>query len=506
MTSNPLVLILVLGLLVLVLLGALVMVRRRRTTKSTAPKKQKSGKRPAKKKVAAAPKKSASPKKVAARTSGPAPAAAAANSAPPAQSLASQPLAATDIGTGDKIRILVVDDNPDTRGHVSRLLYFEDDIEVIAQATNGRQGIEMAAELKPHIVLMDINMPDVDGIEATQEMSVKAPFSQVIIMTVQAEQYYMKQAMAAGARDFQPKPFTSEELVSCVRRVYNFGRPIYEQLAAAEQAEIRQEAKAKIEAAKKKVGTPVIAVYSPKGGIGASTVAANLAVALQRAAGDVVLMDADFQFGDVLVHLNTRPTRTVADVIHEEGLDLELLGDVILPHSSGLRLLLGPPQPELADAITPEMVARMITHLRDQYGLVLIDTSSKLDDRIMAVLENVDYILLLTSPELPAIKSAKLFLELCDQLQFDRDKIWVTINSANQSGGVPPSKIEKILKLDWTYRVPYDPRVLPAVNRGIVLTQQEPNSPMAQAIIQIADEINRKFVQPHRAEPVPEQI
>ena len=66
----------------------------------------------------------------------------------------------------------------------------------------------MAVELKPHIVLMDINMPDMDGITATQKMGLQIPFSQVIIMSVQSDQHYMKQAMAAGARDFQPKPFS----------------------------------------------------------------------------------------------------------------------------------------------------------------------------------------------------------------------------------------------------------------------------------------------------------
>jgi CheY-like chemotaxis protein len=120
--------------------------------------------------------------------------------------------------TTDKIRILIVDDNPGTRDNVTRLLYFEDDMEVIGQAVNGREGIEMTVELKPHIVLMDINMPDMDGITATKEMGVDAPYSQVIIMSVQSDQHYMKQAMAAGARDFQPKPFTSDELVNCVRR------------------------------------------------------------------------------------------------------------------------------------------------------------------------------------------------------------------------------------------------------------------------------------------------
>jgi pilus assembly protein CpaE len=71
-------------------------------------------------------------------------------------------------------------------------------------------------------------------------MSLVAPFSQVIIMSVQAEQHYMKQAMAAGARDFQPKPFTAEELVSCIRRVYRIGMPVYRQLEAAEHSQAQQ--------------------------------------------------------------------------------------------------------------------------------------------------------------------------------------------------------------------------------------------------------------------------
>ena len=94
----------------------------------------------------------------------------------------------------------------------------------------------MAIELKPHIVLMDINMPDMDGITATQKMSLQSPFSQVVIMSVQNDQHYMKRAMAAGARDFQAKPFTSEELVGCVRRVYNLGLRTYQQFEAAEHA------------------------------------------------------------------------------------------------------------------------------------------------------------------------------------------------------------------------------------------------------------------------------
>jgi pilus assembly protein CpaE len=408
-----------------------------------------------------------------------------------------------EVESGEKIRILVVDDNPDTRSHVSRLLYFEDDMEVIGQAIHGRQGIEMAAEFRPHIVLMDINMPDMDGIAATEQMSVKAPYSQVIIMTVQAEQHYMKKAMAAGAREFQPKPFTSEELVGCVRRVYKASSSIYQQLEAAHEAEARLAAQsASVVAAEDKGETRVIAVYSPKGGIGTSTVAANLSVAIQQRYGDVALMDADLQFGDILVHLNTRPSRTMSDLVLDDGFDLELLPDVLLPHSSGLKLLLAPPQPQFADAVTPEMIRGLIKSLKSEFRAVVVDTNNRLDDKTMAVLDNADYILLLTTPELPAIKSAKLFLELFEQLELDLDRIGVVINSANMVGGIPPYKIEKILKIQRAHQIPYDPRILLAVNRGTVLTQQEPNTPSAQAIIQLAEEVGQMLPEPAESVPV----
>jgi pilus assembly protein CpaE len=392
----------------------------------------------------------------------------------------------------EKIRILIVDDNPDTRENVSRLLYFEKELELIGQAVNGRQGLDMTIKMKPHIVLMDINMPDMDGITATREMGVKAPFSQVIIMSVQAEQHYMRQAMAAGARDFQPKPFTVDELVSCIRRVYKIGLPIYRQLEAVEQAQGQVAAQPQDESNQSE-GAPVIAVYSPKGGIGTSTIAANLAVALQQQQGDVVLMDADLQFGDILVHLNTKATRTISDLIQNDELDAELVPEITLAHNSGLKLLLAPPQPQLADAITPAMVSEVIKSLKKHCKLVVIDTTSQLNDKTLTVLDNADFILVVSTPELPSIKSTKLFLELADQLEFSAHKLGVVINRANLPGGISPDKIEKALKLSQAYRIPYDPKMHLAINKGMAITQQEVGAPSAQAVTYIAQDLWQKL-------------
>ena len=404
----------------------------------------------------------------------------------------------------ETIKILIVDDNPGTRENVGRLLYFEKDMDVIGQAVNGRQGIDMAEELRPHIVLMDINMPDMDGISATKEMSLKTPYSQVVIMSVQAERHYMKQAMAAGARDFQPKPFTADELIGCIRRVYEIGLPLYRQIETAEQVGPQPLDQPGEEVAQAQSRTPVIAVYSGKGGIGTSTLAVNLAVALQQTVGDVALMDADFQFGDVSVHLNIRPDRVISDAVHEDELDVELIQEVMLAHNSGLKLLLAPPQPELADNITAGMVAQTIKSLRGQYKIIVIDTSTHLSDRTLTVLDNADYILLVTTPELPAIKSAKLFLELAPQLEFDLKHIEVIMNRANLPGGIPPDKIEKALKLDYSYHIPFDHRIHTAINTGVAVSQQDASAPSARAIRDLAATIWHKVTEPETAETIQE--
>lgn len=118
-----------------------------------------------------------------------------------------------------KIRVLIVDDIPETRDNLKKLLYFEDDIEIIDAASNGREGVEKAAALHPDIVLMDINMPGMDGIQASELISQTDPNIQVVMMSVQGEADYLRRSMLAGAREFLIKPFSSEELANSLRRV-----------------------------------------------------------------------------------------------------------------------------------------------------------------------------------------------------------------------------------------------------------------------------------------------
>jgi len=119
----------------------------------------------------------------------------------------------------DQIRVLIVDDIPETRDHLTKLLGFESDVEVVGAASSGAQALQLAAELMPEVVLMDINMPDMDGIAATERMSSEVPDAAVVMMSVQGEADYLRRSMLAGAREFLVKPFSSDELTASIRQV-----------------------------------------------------------------------------------------------------------------------------------------------------------------------------------------------------------------------------------------------------------------------------------------------
>src|SRR5689334_1383548 len=162
----------------------------------------------------------------------------------------------------DQIRVLIVDDIPETRDHLTKLLGFESDIEVVGAASSGAQALQLASELMPAVVLMDINMPDMDGIAATERLSAEVPDAAVVMMSVQGEADYLRRSMLAGAREFLVKPFSSDELTASIRQVHARELEKQSRRAAATPASGGGGLVAQTES-----GEPgqVIAVFSPKG-------------------------------------------------------------------------------------------------------------------------------------------------------------------------------------------------------------------------------------------------
>ena len=365
------------------------------------------------------------------------------------------------------IRVLIVDDLPETRENVRKLLQFESDIEVIGQAGTGEQAIEMAQEHQPDIILMDINMPGIDGIGASQKISELVPVSQIIIMSVQSDSDYLRRAMLAGARDFLTKPFGGDELVAAVRRVYA-KRPVTRPVAT--QAQPSQMAPSAGVEAKTTEGF-VISVFSPKGGSGCTTIAINLAVSLAQKQHRTLLIDGSLQFGDVAVMINMKPVTSIVDLSSRDSdLDPDLVNSVVQIHKSGLHVLMAPPRPEMADVVSDVGLKDLLATLRPLYDFVIIDTTSSLNDIALTLLDEADRILLVTQQNLPSLKNVSRFFDLAQILEYQTQKVWLVVNQATNKQGISVKDIGETLKRPIFMAIPEDSlTVSTAIDQGVPL-------------------------------------
>ena len=117
------------------------------------------------------------------------------------------------------IRVLVVDDQSMVRAGFRMLLADEADIEVVAEASNGKEAVEKAARFDPTVVLMDIRMPELDGLEATRRILAADPAARVLVLTTFDLDEYVYEALRAGASGFVLKDDPPEQLIAAVRTV-----------------------------------------------------------------------------------------------------------------------------------------------------------------------------------------------------------------------------------------------------------------------------------------------
>ncbi|GAA3214578.1 response regulator transcription factor [Actinocorallia longicatena] len=131
------------------------------------------------------------------------------------------------------IRVMLAEDQGMVRGALATLLGLEDDLEVVATAANGAEAVALAVEVRPDVALLDIEMPEMDGLTAAGEIRRTVPGCQVMILTTFGRPGYLRRAMEAGAAAFLVKDSPAEELAAAIRRVLKGERVIDPALAAA---------------------------------------------------------------------------------------------------------------------------------------------------------------------------------------------------------------------------------------------------------------------------------
>jgi pilus assembly protein CpaE len=390
------------------------------------------------------------------------------------------------------IKVLIVDDIAETRENIRKLLQFEADFEIVGAARNGQEGIDLANELKPDVILMDINMPDIDGITATEMIREQVPHAQIVILTVQTDPNYMRRAMLAGARDFLTKPPSVDEMIGAIRRAG--------ELAHEEREKSKTTFSIKPGNGSAPVGMnrngKVISVYSPKGGVGTTMLAVNLAVSMQREETPVVLVDGNMEFGDVMVFVNQQAKNSIVDLApRADELDPEVIEEVTMLHQpSGIKILAGPTRPEHAENVNGDQFSKVLQYLCNFYSYVIVDCASSLSDVTLSAIDLSDLIILVTTQEIPAIKDSRMFLDLLKPLNISRDRLLFVMNKHDKRIGIKPEKVSENFKQELKIVIPFEEKVvLPSVNRGIPFMLGEKSKPITRSFFSLTEAVRKQL-------------
>lgn len=403
----------------------------------------------------------------------------------------------------DRIKVMIVDDIAETREQLRKLLSFDPDVEVVAMVGTGEEAVEVVPQAFPDIILMDINLPGMDGIAATAKVVELMPTVQVIMLSVQGETDYLRRAMMAGARDYLTKPPGADELMDAIHRSYKLkqkmGTGLLGPLPPGGLQPVKPESKAALEAR-------IVTFYSPKGGTGCTTLAVNVAIALQSMLGPeakICLIDGNLQFGDVSIFMKLQPSRTLADLApHAQDLDPDLLGSVVVTHNSGVKVLVAPSSPEQAEIFREGGLEeggansrfRTILDLaRPLFDYIIVDTAHQVDDILLAAMDLSDLMLVVTRPVIPEIRGARQFIDLLHKLDYDLDTVGLVINGVDgKRMGIQPEAIERAM-MPAIAHIPLDDRVaLRAANLGEPVMSKGARSGMGQEIAHLAQAIHER--------------
>lgn len=379
-----------------------------------------------------------------------------------------------------KIRILVVDDVEETINLISDMLSFEKRIEIVGQASNGKEAINLVDKLKPDVVLMDINMPVMDGLRATEIITRDHPQSIVIIMSVQGEVEYLKKAMLYGAKEYVVKPFNLDDIINTIITVYE------------EEKKRQKHIKQKKSEGKEKNKAKTITLFGTKGGVGKTTIALNTAISIAKKTGEkVAIIDLDLQFGDISLLSNINPRKTIVDVLEDlSNFDEEVLDEYMNEYIAGIKILSSPIKPEQAEYIMAEHLEKILDILKQEYQYIVIDTSTNFDDVTLTALDKSDVILLVSTMDLHSIKNVKLGLEIMESLNYSEKKVKLVINKATQKYGIKYQDLIDALDKEVSILVPYDNKtVITSINKGYPFMRHRKNGKIYKSIKKLTNAI-----------------
>jgi pilus assembly protein CpaE len=349
----------------------------------------------------------------------------------------------------------------------------------VTRASTADETIRLAADHQ--VVIVDVASGVRTGIDICAEIRATPSLSAVPVLCISGSDDVEERIrfLEVGADDVMARPFDARELEARVEALllrFQRSRDLTPAISADGVVMTR--------------ARRLVAVFSPKGGVGTTTIATNVAVAAAaHRPNQVVLVDLALQFGGVATHLNLRPRQTLADVVRDESAlrEPELLRSYSTTHSSGLHVLAAPAQPEAAETVMPAHVDRILGTLFEAYEQIVVDAGSTLDERVLAVFERADTVVLPLYPEIAALNAMHALLEYLTETGALGSKALFVLNNAFAREILKPRDVESALGSRVALELPYDPFLyLKAVNEGIPIVIGAPRSSPAERLVRLS--------------------
>lgn len=323
---------------------------------------------------------------------------------------------------------------------------------------------EFVAVLGPHLDLDDC-------LKVCEDLRTSRPTVSVVLVRDKLDTTVLANAMKAGARDVVDVEDTAS-LSSAVERA----RELWTALRGP--SGVQQFGR-------------IVTVFSPKGGVGKTTMAVNLALALtERGARRVCLVDLDLAFGDVAITMQLFPTHSIEHAIgSEETLDAAQLDTLLTRHADSMMVLAAPAHPDVRERVSPALVGKVLRTLREGFDFVVVDTAPSFDEQVLTALDETDECVIVATLDVPTLKNVKVALETLDMLDIARGHRHLLLNRADDAVGITPDKVEGILGMPVAASVSSSVDVAAATNSGNPIVVAAPGHQTSQAVRALASEI-----------------
>lgn len=364
-----------------------------------------------------------------------------------------------------RAKILIVDDAAESRGVLRANL--EDVFDVVGEAGNGREAVQLAGELRPDIAIMDLNLPVMGGLEATQAITRRFPEMAVVILSGNKQIDSVRAAMAAGAREYFFKPVDVDEAISSLGRLY---------LQKLERARA-------VEGSPALPGSGIWAFTGAGGGAGRSTLLLGLANELLTLGRKVVVVDLDFLTGSLGFMLGLSPQgpgfETLLGGAHP-GFGPIILQHSLQVHGSGLKALTAPSSPAKGLSIRWPQVTEAVLALRELFDYVLVDMPQGFSEDVMTILDEARFVFPVGRGDRVGLRNLVVMNRLMGSLGYGPMKVLPLATRSDPSG------LETALHgldLEVAHAFPRDDEACDrAVKLGQPVSRIAPKSPLTIAL------------------------